>query len=97
MSAIPQNQSQSIEDIEIDLLLEGIYRLYGFDFRNYALSSLRRRLRDVIDRRPLVKDPLDLERIYQERDAVYRKVADHEVAADDDAQSVAMAVVEVVT
>ena len=43
MSAIPQNQSQSVEDIEIDLLLEGIYRQYGFDFRNYALASLKRR------------------------------------------------------
>jgi len=48
MSAIPQNQSQSVEDIEIDLLLEGIYRQYGFDFRNYALASLKRRVRNFI-------------------------------------------------
>jgi chemotaxis protein methyltransferase CheR len=48
MSAIPQNESQSVEDIEIDLLLEGIYRQYGFDFRNYALSSLKRRVRYFI-------------------------------------------------
>jgi chemotaxis protein methyltransferase CheR len=33
-----------LERIEIDLLLEGIYRHYGIDFRGYALSSLRRRL-----------------------------------------------------
>lgn len=32
------------EVIEIELLLEGIYRFYGFDFRNYALSSIRRRI-----------------------------------------------------
>ncbi|MFD2611815.1 CheR family methyltransferase [Paenibacillus gansuensis] len=32
------------EKIEIGLLLEGIYRYYGFDFRNYAYSSLRRRI-----------------------------------------------------
>jgi chemotaxis protein methyltransferase CheR len=37
-------QNQSIEDIELQLLLEGIYRHYGFDFRSYALSSLRRRV-----------------------------------------------------
>src|SRR2546422_1156933 len=36
--------SPSVEEIEMDLLLEGIYRQYGFDFRNYALSSLRRRI-----------------------------------------------------
>ncbi|GIO34220.1 MULTISPECIES: CheR family methyltransferase [Paenibacillus] len=32
------------EDIELELLLEGIHRLYGYDFRNYALPSLRRRI-----------------------------------------------------
>lgn len=36
--------SQSVEEIELDLLLEGIFRQYGFDFRNYAPSSLRRRV-----------------------------------------------------
>jgi len=36
--------SQSLEDIELELLLEGIYRHYGFDFRNYAMSSLKRRV-----------------------------------------------------
>jgi chemotaxis protein methyltransferase CheR len=33
-----------VEDIEIALLLEGVYRRYGFDFREYAPASLRRRL-----------------------------------------------------
>ncbi|WP_241674752.1 CheR family methyltransferase [Paenibacillus luteus] len=33
-----------LERIEIDLLLEGIYSIYGFDFRNYLRSSLRRRI-----------------------------------------------------
>jgi chemotaxis protein methyltransferase CheR len=32
------------EQLEIALLLEGIYRQYGFDFRQYARASLRRRL-----------------------------------------------------
>jgi chemotaxis protein methyltransferase CheR len=32
------------ETIEIDLLLEAVYRRYGFDFRQYARASLRRRL-----------------------------------------------------
>ena len=34
-----------VEAIEFELLLEGIYRQYGFDFRDYAPSSLRRRVR----------------------------------------------------
>lgn len=36
--------SNDLEVIEIGLLLEGIYRYYGYDFRNYAFSTLRRRI-----------------------------------------------------
>ena len=35
---------QDLERIEVELLLEGIYRHYGFDFRSYAYASIRRRL-----------------------------------------------------
>jgi chemotaxis protein methyltransferase CheR len=37
-----------LEALEVDLLLEGIYRRYGFDFRGYAPASLRRRIRNVL-------------------------------------------------
>jgi chemotaxis protein methyltransferase CheR len=33
-----------LESIELALLLEGVYRQYGYDFREYALASLRRRV-----------------------------------------------------
>ena len=33
-----------VDEIELALLLEGIYRRYGFDFREYAPASLRRRI-----------------------------------------------------
>lgn len=33
-----------IEEIEVDLLLEAIHRLYHYDFRNYSVASLQRRL-----------------------------------------------------
>ncbi|WP_410512363.1 protein-glutamate O-methyltransferase CheR [Paenibacillus sp. BR2-3] len=33
-----------LEHIEIELLLDGVHRLYGYDFRNYALPSLKRRI-----------------------------------------------------
>jgi chemotaxis protein methyltransferase CheR len=35
---------QTLEDIEIALLLEGVYRHYGFDFREYSPGSVRRRV-----------------------------------------------------
>lgn len=38
-----------LERIEIELLLEGIFRNYGFDFRSYAYASIRRRLWKRID------------------------------------------------
>lgn len=37
-----------LEEIEIQLLLEGVYRYYGFDFRNYAIASLKRRIWNTI-------------------------------------------------
>jgi chemotaxis protein methyltransferase CheR len=43
-SALPNPDAAAIEDVEIDLLLEAIQRIYGLDFRNYARASLRRRL-----------------------------------------------------
>ena len=41
-------RNQALEDVEIELLLEGVFRHYGYDFRNYALSSLRRRIRERV-------------------------------------------------
>ncbi len=43
-TASPSASRDDLERIEIDLLLEGIFRRYGFDFREYAPASLRRRL-----------------------------------------------------
>jgi chemotaxis protein methyltransferase CheR len=39
----PQSQVD-LEEIELLLLLEGVFRQYGFDFREYAPASLRRRV-----------------------------------------------------
>ncbi|MBF0238494.1 MAG: protein-glutamate O-methyltransferase CheR [SAR324 cluster bacterium] len=35
---------KEIREIELDLLLEAIFRRYGYDFRKYARSSLHRRI-----------------------------------------------------
>ncbi|WP_454797942.1 CheR family methyltransferase [Novosphingobium lindaniclasticum] len=37
----------AVEDIEIHLLLEALYRRYHYDFRNYAQASVKRRLRQA--------------------------------------------------
>lgn len=38
----------SLTDLELSLLLEGIFRRYGFDFRNYAHASLKRRIQQCM-------------------------------------------------
>jgi chemotaxis protein methyltransferase CheR len=37
-------REKELQDIELKLLLEAIFQAHGFDFRDYALSSLRRRI-----------------------------------------------------
>ena len=37
-----------MESLEIQLLLEGVFSYYGFDFRNYAPASLKRRIWNTI-------------------------------------------------
>lgn len=37
-------ERDGVDEIELALLLEGVYRRYGFDFREYAPASLRRRV-----------------------------------------------------
>jgi chemotaxis protein methyltransferase CheR len=40
----PVAYDPKLERLEIELMLEGIFRRYGFDFRAYAYASIRRRL-----------------------------------------------------
>lgn len=40
----PLQKKDELEAIEIQLLLEALFRYYGFDFRDYALASLKRRI-----------------------------------------------------
>lgn len=40
----PPGYSTELEKLEIELLLEAVFRCYGFDFRSYAFASVRRRI-----------------------------------------------------
>ncbi len=41
-------EGSDLEELEVSLLLEGVYRRYGADFRDYARTSLTRRLRNMM-------------------------------------------------
>jgi len=52
--AVPVNRpagpadAESVEALELDLLLEAVFRRYGYDFRDYARTSLRRRVANIM-------------------------------------------------
>lgn len=48
VSAAGHQPEMHPEDIEVQLLVEGVYRRYGYDFRNYATASLKRRIRNFL-------------------------------------------------
>jgi chemotaxis protein methyltransferase CheR len=43
------DRAEDLDDIEIDLLLRGIARRYGYDFRNYSPPSLKRRIYTAVE------------------------------------------------
>jgi len=42
--------SSALFDIELKLLLEGVYQQYQHDFRNYSVASMRRRIQHALER-----------------------------------------------
>lgn len=66
----------SVEGIEIDLLLEGIHRAYGYDFRHYARGSLRRRIWRQVQAEGVGSISGLQERVLHDPDAMTRLLAD---------------------
>jgi chemotaxis protein methyltransferase CheR len=68
-------QRDPIEELELDLLLEAVHRQYGYDFRDYARASIRRRVWKLVRSEELdsisalqgrvLHDPLAWERFIQ--------------------------------
>lgn len=60
--ASPEHDPE-LQELELELLLEAVFRRYGFDFREYAPASLKRRLRrraalEGVERLSLLQDRL---------------------------------------
>lgn len=62
------------EEIEIQLLIEALYRCYGYDFRNYALASLKRRIYHFLQTEQLPSLSQLQERILHDRACVERLI-----------------------
>jgi len=71
-----QDLKPDLERIEIELLLEGIFRHYGFDFRAYAYASIRRRLWKRIEEEGLASVSALQERVLHEPEMMEKLLLD---------------------
>lgn len=69
-------QVAELELLEVDLLLEGIFRHYNLDFRSYAPSTLRRRIRHHMARAHVHSVTGLLDRVLHDRVAMDQLLAD---------------------
>jgi len=76
ISGAPYVYNAELERIEIELLLEGVYRHYGFDFRSYAYASIRRRLWKRVEGEGLLTISDLQARILHDQDAMERLLLD---------------------
>jgi hypothetical protein len=72
----PAGYAPELEKVEIELLLEGVYRHYGFDFRSYAYASIRRRLWKRIHAEGLGSVSALQDRVLHEPEMMERLLAD---------------------
>jgi chemotaxis protein methyltransferase CheR len=64
--------AEPVEDLELSLLLEGLWRYYGYDFREYALSSIRRRVRFFMQEEGLTTVSSAQDRVLHDMSALRR-------------------------
>jgi len=61
------DDEKEIEALEIALLLDGVFKRYGYDFRDYSLAHLRRRLRYRLETSGLPNLGAMLHQVLQDR------------------------------
>jgi chemotaxis protein methyltransferase CheR len=66
--------SNGIADLELHLLLEGVYRVSGFDFREYAPATLKRRIAERVRSEGVATTTGLLERVLHDDGAMARFV-----------------------
>src|SRR3982751_1547279 len=76
LQGAPYAYSPELERVEIELLLEGVFRQYGFDFRSYAYASIRRRLWKRVEAEGLMNLSELQARVLHDTDAMERMILD---------------------
>ena len=72
-----------LEKIEIHLLLEGLFLKYGYDYRDYAYPSIRRRVWHRVHAENLKTITGLLEKVFYDSECLQRLVADFSINVTD--------------
>ncbi|WP_047982322.1 CheR family methyltransferase [Ornithinibacillus contaminans] len=70
------NSSSTLEKLEIELLLQGVYDWCGYDFREYAYNSIRRRVLHLVHRENVGTISQLLDRVLHDPDCLRRLIED---------------------
>lgn len=65
-----------LEELELRLLLQGVYEYYGYDFRDYATGTLKRRITERLKKEELTTISGLLEKVLHDQDCLNRFVGD---------------------
>jgi chemotaxis protein methyltransferase CheR len=73
------SSEENLEKIEIELLLQGLYSWCGYDYRNYAYNSIKRRIWHRVHAEGLSTISGLLEKILHEPECLKRLIADFSI------------------
>jgi chemotaxis protein methyltransferase CheR len=71
------------ESLDIDLLLEAVYRSYGYDFRSYARASVERRIRQFLSKAGCATVSELIPKVLQDRDLFSRLVRNFSISVTE--------------
>lgn len=72
-----------VEDIEVELLLEAIFKRYGYDFRNYSKASIKRRIKQFLLRSEYEKISELTARLLHDQEFFQKMVEDFSVTVTE--------------
>jgi chemotaxis protein methyltransferase CheR len=79
MSEYLASSTEELEKIEIDLLLQGLYVWCGYDYRNYAYNSIKRRIWHRVHSEKLSSITGLLEKVLHDPACLKRLIADFSI------------------
>ena len=75
--------NRDTEKIEIDLLLEAIFKKYGYDFRHYSRASIERRVRQFLPKSGCQSIPEMIERLLRDEAFFTNMVRDFSITVTE--------------